>query len=85
MVLAKISQELKKIVEYPLHQLLRPGCLEIHITLANPNINVSSGSGLPSLVYPYFELDIELDKKHKALLINQETEWFCSLLLIPTS
>ena len=74
MVLAKISQELKKIVEYPLHQLLRPGCLEIHITLANPNINVSSGSGLPSLVYPFFELDIERDEKHKALLINQETE-----------
>ena len=74
MVLAKISQELKKIVEYPLHQLLHLGCLEIHITLANHNINVSSGSGLPSLVYPYFELDIELDKKHKALLINQETE-----------
>ena len=74
MVLAKISQELKKIVEYPLHQLLRPGYLEIHITLANPNINVSSGSGLPSLVYPFFELDIERDEKHKALLINQETE-----------
>ena len=75
MVLAKISQELKKIVEYPLHQLLmRLGCLEIHITLGNPNINVSSGSRLPSLVYPFFELDIERDEKHKALLINQETE-----------
>ena len=75
MVLAKISQELKKNSGIsPPSILLRLGCLEIHITLANPNINVSSGSGLPSLVYPYFELDIELDKKHKALLINQETE-----------
>ena len=53
---------------------MRLGCLEIHITLANHNIDVSSGSGLPSLVYPYFELVIERDKKHKALLINQETE-----------
>ena len=37
---------------------------------------------LPSLVYPYFELEIV----RKALLIKQETEWielFCSLLLIP--
>ena len=74
MVLAKISQELKKIVEYPLHQLMRVGSLEIHITLSNPSINVSHRSRLPSLVYPFFELDIELDKKHKALLINQETE-----------
>ena len=74
MVLAKISQELKKIVEYPLPQLMCLGCLEIHITLANHNINVSSGSGLPSLVYPFFKLDIEQDKIRKAWLINQETE-----------
>ena len=64
---------------------MRLGCLEIHITLLNPNINVSPGSGLPSLVYPYFKLDIEQDKIRKALLINQETEWFCSFLPIPTS
>ena len=64
---------------------MRLGCLEIHITLSNPNINVSHRSGLPSLVYAYFELDIEQDKKHKALLIRQETEWICSFLPIPTS
>ena len=62
---------------------MRLGCLEIHITLVNPNINVSPGSGL-LLVYPYFKLDIEQDKIHKALLVNQETEWFCSFLPIPT-
>ena len=28
---------------------------------------------LPSLVYPYFKLDIEQDEKCKALLIKQET------------
>ena len=33
---------------------------------------------LPSLVYPYFELNIEQDEIHKASLIKQETEWFCS-------
>ena len=35
---------------------------------------------LPSLVYPYFELDIEQNEIRKALLIKQETkrnEWFC--------
>ena len=30
---------------------------------------------LPSLVYPYFELDIEQDEIRKALLIKQETGW----------
>ena len=29
---------------------------------------------LPSLVYPYFELDVEQDEVCKALLIKQETE-----------
>ena len=45
---------------------------------------------LPSLVYPFFELEIEQDEVRKALLIKQETEWmnewmnewFCSLFLI---
>ena len=40
---------------------------------------------LPSLVYPYFELDIEQNEIRKALLIKQETEWIewiCSFLLI---
>jgi len=37
-----------------------------------------SSSGVivsPSLVYPYFELDIEQDTIRKAMLIKQETEW----------
>jgi len=29
---------------------------------------------LPSLAYPYFELDIEQDEIQKALLIKQKTE-----------
>ena len=40
---------------------------------------------LPSLVYPYFELDNKQDEIRKSLLIKQETEWiewFCSLLVI---
>ena len=39
MLLAKKKKSLK-IVEYPLHQLIRLGCLEIHITLLNRNIDV---------------------------------------------
>ena len=42
---------------------------------------------LPSLVYPYYELDIEQDEIRKSLLIKQEIEcieWFCSVLLIPS-
>ena len=30
---------------------------------------------LPSLVYPYFELDIKKDEIRKALLTMQATEW----------
>ena len=30
---------------------------------------------LPSLVYPYFELDIKQDEIRKPLLIKQKTEW----------
>ena len=30
---------------------------------------------LPSLVYPYFELDVEQEEICKALLIKQKTEW----------
>ena len=43
---------------------------------------------LPSLVYPYYELDIEQDDVRKSLLIKQESEWiewFCSFLLIPST
>ena len=42
---------------------------------------------LPSLVYPYFEHDIEQDEICKALLSKQEAEWiewFRSFLLIPS-
>ena len=39
---------------------------------------------LPSLVYPYFKHDIEQDEIRQALLVKQETEWFCSFLLIPS-
>ena len=44
---------------------------------------------LPSLVYPYFELDIKQakDEMRKALLIKQGTEWiewFCWIFLIPS-
>ena len=41
----------------------------------------------PSLVYPYFELDIKQDTIRKAMLIKQETEWIeriCSFLLTPS-
>ena len=40
----------------------------------------------PSLVYPYFKLDIEQDEIYKPLLIKQEAEWiewFCTFLIIP--
>ena len=59
----------------PLHQLARLGRLEIHIALSNPNIKVRIGSLrlLPSLIHPYFELDIEKDELLKALLTKQET------------
>ena len=30
---------------------------------------------LPSLVYPYFEDDVEQEEICKALLIKQKTEW----------
>ena len=32
---------------------------------------------LSSLVYPYFKLDVEQDEMPQALLIKQESEWFC--------
>lgn len=30
---------------------------------------------LPSLIYPYFELDVEQEEICKSLLIKQKTEW----------
>ena len=35
---------------------------------------------LPSLVYPYFELDIEQEEIRKAFLIKQKTSWMILLL-----
>ena len=71
MLSAKISR--------PLHQyVLQLGRLDILIALSDlVNIDVRSlfiVIMLPSLLYPYFELDIERDEIRKALLINQETE-----------
>ena len=60
-------------VEFQLHQFIRLGNLEIHITLTNRNIDVrilAQGHVLPSLVYPYSKLDIEQDEIRKALLIK---------------
>ena len=58
-------------VEYPLHQFVRLGSLEIHITITNCNIDVrmlAHGHVLPSLVYS--KLDIEQDEIRKTLLIK---------------
>ena len=41
-------------------------------TIDMPNLNINVRPLLPSLVYPYFELDIEQDTMCKALLIKQE-------------
>ena len=41
-------------------------------TIDMPNLNINVRPLLPSLVYPYFELDIEQDTICKALLIKQE-------------
>ena len=60
-------------MEFQLHQFIRLGNLEIHITLTNRNIDVrilAQGHVLPSLVYPYSKLDIEQDEIRKALLIK---------------
>ena len=60
-------------MEFQLHQFIRLGNLEIHITLTNRNIDVrilAQGHVLPSLVYPYSKLDIEQDEICKALLIK---------------
>ena len=34
-------QESLKITEYPIHQLIRLGRLEVHIAISNPNIDVN--------------------------------------------
>ena len=84
-------QESLKTAEYTLDQLIRLRCLEIYISLSNSNIDPSESSlkviVLPSLVCPYFELDIiqAKDEMRKALLIKQGTEWiewFCMVFLI---
>ena len=80
MLLAIIPREFKNTssgISTPSIALVHLDCLEIHITLSNANINVRIlGQGLfvlPSLVYPYFELDIKHDEIRKPWLIKQET------------
>ena len=68
----KKYQDSLKIGEHPLHQLIRLDRLEIHTTFQIPRL--LGDIVLPSLVYPYFELDIEQDEICKALLIKQEPE-----------
>ena len=82
-----MSREFKK-AEYPVHQLIRLGRLEIHFQIPT---SMSESSVivivLPSLVYPYFKLEIEQDETCKPLIIKQETEWiewFCTSLVIPS-
>ena len=74
MLSAKMSREFKK-AEYPVHQLIRLGRLEIHFQIPT---SMSESSVivivLPSLVYPYFKLEIEQDETCKPLIIKQETE-----------
>ena len=58
-------------VEYPLHQFVRLGSLEIHITITNRNIDVrmlAQGHVFPSLVYS--KLDIDQVEIRKTLLIK---------------
>ena len=74
MLSAKMSREFKK-AEYPVHQLIRLGRLEIRFQIPT---SMSESSVivivLPSLVYPYFKLEIEQDETCKPLIIKQETE-----------
>ena len=71
-------QESLKIAEYPLHQLIRLGrlardpyrsCKSQHMSESSLRVIL-----LPSLVYPYLELDIEQDGIRKPWLNKQETE-----------
>ena len=45
MLSAKIWR-FKKCKKYPPHQMIRLCCLEVHITISNPNIDVNPRSGL---------------------------------------
>ena len=61
--------------EYPLHQLIRLGRQEIHITDTNPITSMSECSlrviVLLSLVYHYSKLDIAQDEIRKAWFVNR--------------
>ena len=73
------NQESLKIAEYPLHQSIRLGHLIIHIAFSNSNIDVRISLRvivLPSLVYPYFELDI------MQTLVNQARNWRNWMILL---
>ena len=59
-------------MEYPLHQLIRLGRLEIVIALSNPSIDVrifAQGYCVAIISLSYFEHDIEQDEMRKALLM----------------
>ena len=71
MLSAKISREFK-IAEYPPHQLIGLGRLEIQIALSNPNIDVrifAQGCCVANTRLSYFEHDVEQDEIRKALLM----------------
>ena len=73
------NQESLKIAEYLLHQSIRLGHLIIHIAFSNSNIDVRISLRvivLPSLVYPYFELDI------MQTLVNQARNWRNWMILL---
>ena len=73
------NQESLKIAEYPPHQSIRLGHLIIHIAFSNSNIDVRISLRvivLPSVVYPYFELDI------MQTLVYQARNWRNWMILL---
>ena len=73
MLAAKISREFKNSAKHPLQQSIRLGRLGIHIALSDYNINVkilAQGIVWQSLVYRYFEINIEQDKIPSQSLVN---------------
>ena len=61
-------------MEYPLHQFICLGYLEIHIALSNPNIDVKILARGYCGAIVTIELNIDQDTIRKSLLIKQETE-----------
>ena len=70
-------QESLMTAEYPLHQLIHLGRLEIQSHFEIPALMSESSLIVIvslSLVYPYFKLDVEQDEIRQALLIKVESE-----------